>query len=185
MRNMIAEKIKKVSVAVIGAALLASSLPMSAIAAGAGRQAVGKDVNGVVIQNEAYSDCAPFRVEASTVPTVISTQSGVLYSLDVSSGITAAAFAVAFDSDTRGAPLGTVTYTLGVTGAALPTGKALSPRVFTGSAGSTPAAAGAHVGQWVANGGGQGKRYSAGLVVAASDAQAYVGGCYRDDPVRP
>lgn len=137
-------------------------------------------------QNPQNIACRTLRVELSTTPVLIVSGAGILYELDSSSGNTTAAFTMAFDSNvvTGGilsgsvAPLG-VSNNGNSTLATLPTGVAISPKVFTSGAGGVApgTATGGVLGAYYPP---IGRRFKNGLVVANSDAGVLATGCYID-----
>lgn len=170
---------KKLKKTLAGAMLAAVLLPLLGVHARAAAYAP-RDPSNVVLQNIQFIGCEPFRVEASTIPALIASGSGLLYELNVGSGTVSTAYAVAFDSNVA-INNGSASLPLGVSGSvSVPAGYAISPRVFTASAGAAaPTVAGA--GTWVPNAGAGPRRYEKGLVVSNSDIGLITYGCYRAD----
>lgn len=132
------------------------------------------------LTNLEFLGCIPFRVEASTIPALIASGRGILYDLAPSSGTSALAYSVAFDSNSVGVPNGSQDYPLGLAKngspaslANIPAGKALTPKIFTGSgAGGAPTAN-------LAYSSFRPRQFASGLIVSNSDAGLDTYGCYR------
>lgn len=126
-------------------------------------------VKAEMAQNLSFVGCQPFRVEQSTTPLLVDSGSGLLYDMQVSSGL-AGDNAVAFDSASVSG--------MGIAGLAnIPQGRAISPVVQTNPYASGSNAVNAGSFQPV-----NGPRYYAnGLVVAANSSRTVVTGCYRDN----
>lgn len=158
--------------------LLAAVMLLAGSSAFAFQPTVNQDTSNNLLapafaQNLDYNGCVPFRVEATTVPTLIASGSGVFYELNASSGTSSSAYSVAYDSGVIGQPIGSATYALGVNAVAqLQAGVLISPKVYTtGSTASAPSN-----GSFVPS---RPRAFFKGLVVANSDAGLYTSGCYR------
>lgn len=126
-----------------------------------------------------YAGCAVFRVENTTTPVQIVSGAGLFYELDVSSGVAASSFSMAFDSGSISGLAVSNNNTGPVNN--LPTGKSITPKVFTSATSNTvpSAAQGSAVGVYVSVDGLAPKYFATGLVVANSDAGIMANGCYR------
>ena len=133
------------------------------------------------IQNLDFLGCTTLAIDQSTVPVVV-TGSGELFEVDMASGTIASAYAIAFDTNTIGAPTGAATYGIGLNAVATIPKSAITPKVFTNEGtdvgNSQPAANLSGVGVYLP---ARPKRFVNGLGLASSDAGATVRACYRLD----
>jgi len=124
----------------------------------------------LVPQGLEFLGCMIARVEYSTTPVQVTTGAGLIYEINVSSGLTTSAFAIGYDSASI---LG-----LGVYQVNTPANKAVTPRVYTSAAGvAAPTVAG--LGTWVGVGGGGPHQFINGLVVSNSDPGSITQVCWR------